>query len=343
MLSLKEADFPFHLTQYLSHYLPLQKNVSEHTIASYRDTFKLLIIFCETEKKLKPSKMSMKHFDKRFVLDFLTWLERERSCGASTRNHRLAVIRSFCIYVQKEIPEHLYGLQNVLAIPSKKHSKPLIPYLTGDEMKLLLEQPDRTTRGGFRDGVLLAVLYDTAARVCELTGIKHRDVRLSNPAVITLFGKGRKARQVPIMSNTRLLIEQYMGLSKEPFGMDGGERFLFVNQTKHPLSRWGVSYIINKYVELAKTDPSFVIQFPITAHVFRHSKAMHLVQSGVNLIYIRDFLGHVDCSTTEIYARADSEMKRKALELAYADFIPDGLPKWEDDGDLMEWLNALCN
>ena len=339
---MKKADFPFHLTQYLSQYLPLQKNVSDNTIASYRDTFKLFIIFCETEKKLKPCKMSMQHFNKQIVIDFLDWLERERSCSATTRNHRLTVIRAFCLYVQKEVPEYLYELQNVLAIPTKKHPKPLISYLTGDEMKILLEQPDRSTKRGFRDSVLLAVLYDTAARVQEITDMRHRDIRLSNPSVVTLFGKGSKARQVPIMNNTRYLLEEYINLDKSPFGMADGERYLFVNQKKQQLSRWGISYVLDKYVTLAEQRPEFKIRFPITPHVIRHSKAMHLLQAGVNLIYIRDFLGHVDCATTEIYARADSEMKRKAIERAYIDFIPEGLSKWEDDGDLMNWLNMLC-
>lgn len=339
---MSKADFPFYLTQYLSQYLPLQKNVSENTIASYRDAFKLFLTFCEQERKLKPEKLSIKHLDKKLILDWLNWLETERSCSASTRNHRLSVIHAFCRYVQKEAPEHLYDLQKIFSIPSKKHPKPLVPYLTGDEMKFLLAQPDRSTKAGFRDSVLLAALYDTAARVQELADIRHSDIRFSKPSVVTLHGKGDKVRQIPIMSNTRCLLEQYMELSKVPFGMDAGERYLFVNQRKQKLSRWGISYVINKYVALAEKDPSFSVPFPITPHVFRHSKAMHLIQSGVNLIYIRDFLGHVDCSTTEVYARADSEMKRKAIEAAYIDFIPEGLPRWEDDGDLMQWLSSLC-
>ena len=339
---MKKHDFPFYLTEYLSKYLPIQKNVSQHTIASYRDTFKLLLMFCETEKKLHPHKMSTTHLNKQLILEFLDWLENKRSCSVSTRNHRLSVIHAFCRYVQKEVPENLHEIQKVLAISSKKRPTPLIPYLTGEEMKILLAQPNFSTKDGFRDGVLLAVLYDTAARVQELVNIKHKDIRLSKPSVVTLFGKGSKARQVPIMSNTHELLEKYMSLCKEPFGMALGERYIFTNQKNQQLSRWGISYVINKYVTLAKTNPLFSVNLPITPHVFRHSKAMHLLQSGVNLIYIRDFLGHVDCSTTEIYARADSEMKRKAIEAAYADFIPDGLPKWEDDSGLMQWLNSLC-
>ncbi|WP_373657479.1 tyrosine-type recombinase/integrase [Sporomusa acidovorans] len=202
-------------------------------------------------------------------------------------------------------------------------------------------QPDSSTKNGFRDLVLLSVLYDTAARVDELINLKVKDVRLM-PAIITLHGKGSKVRQVPIMSNTKSLLASYMDTRKICSGISDTENFLFVNQKCQKLSRWGISYIINKYVEQAKTDIAFTVRFPVTPHIFRHSKAMHLLQSGVNLIYIRDFLGHSECSTTEIYARADSEMKRKAIENAFPDLVPDGLPKWEEDGDLMKWLNSLC-
>lgn len=219
----------------------------------------------------------------------------------------------------------------------------MVPYLTANELKILLEQPDLKTKDGRRDLVLLAVLYDTAARVQELVDLRIRDVRLASPSVITLHGKGNKTRLVPVMEKTRALLRQYIDESKLTTGLAEMELPLFYNQQFKMLSRWGVSYIINKYVDMAKLDPHFAIDFPVTPHVFRHSKAMHLLQANVNLIYIRDFLGHVDVATTEVYARADSEMKRKALENAYLDLMPDELPKWEKDGALLSWLNNLCN
>ncbi len=339
---MRENDFPRYLTSFLSQYLPGQKNVSPNTIASYRDTFKLFLTYCETCRGLPPERLTMVQLTKEFVLGFLEWLEMERHCSIHTRNHRLAVIHSFCRYSQKEFPENLYETQKILAIPSKKSEKPLVSYLTGDEMRIILSQPDITTKDGFRDMVLLSVLYDTAARVDELINLKVKDARLMHPAVITLHGKGNKVRQVPIMRNTKSLLDSYMDTRKICSGMADTESFLFINQKRQKLSRWGISYIINKYVAQAKSNAAFTVRFPVTPHIFRHSKAMHLLQSGVNLIYIRDFLGHSDCSTTEIYARADSEMKRKAIENAYPDLVPDGLPKWEEDGDLMKWLNSLC-
>lgn len=340
---MKKADFPYYLTSFLGKYLPGQKNVSPNTIESYATTFKLFLIFCEDKKGIKPERLNLNRITHQLIIDFLDWIEKDRKCSISTRNQRLIALHSFFRYVQKESPVHLYEIQKILSIPNKKGPKTLVPFLTGDEMKILLSQPDASTKEGRRDLVLLVVLYDSAARVQELVDLKIKDVRLSNPAVITLHGKGNKARQVPIMEKTKNLLEDYMNHQNFNNSISKGEQYLFVNQKKQQLSRWGISYIINKYVELAKKDAKFTIPFPVTPHVFRHSKSMHLLQSGVNLIYIRDFLGHCDCSTTEIYARADTEMKRKAIEAAYNDVLPnEDFLKWEDDTNLMLFLNSLC-
>lgn len=340
---MKENDFPKYLSDFLSKYLPGQRNASTHTIASYRDVFKLLLIFCDSAKSIKPEKIKTSNLSKEFILQFLDWLETERKCSIPTRNQRLAVIHSFIHYIQKESPENLFEFKRILSIPNKKSPRTLVSYLTGQEMQILLSQPDTSTTKGFRNAILLSVLYDTGSRVQELINIKIKDVRLSSPAVVRLHGKGSRIRQVPIMCKTFELLSLYLKMKEYHTGIFKDDNYLFVNQKKQQLSRWGVSYILNKYVEKAKADVDFNIDFPVTPHVFRHSKAMHLLQSGVNLIYIRDFLGHVDCSTTEIYARVDSEMKRKAIEKAYVNLVPEIVPKWEEDGHLMKWLNSLCS
>jgi len=340
---MKKIDFPYYLTSFLSKYLPGQKNLSSNTIESYATTFKLFLLFCENEKHIKPERLKMNLITQEIIIQFLEWIEKKRNCSISTRNQRLVALHSFFRYVQKRSLKNLYEIQRILRIPNKKGPKTLIPFLTGDEMRMLLSQPDTVTREGYRDLVLLAVLYDSAARVQELIDLKIKDVRLSNPAVITLHGKGNKIRQVPIMEKTRKLLEGFLNYKNINEVISKGDQYLFVNQKRQQLSRWGISYIIDKYVELVKKDPKFTVSFPVTPHVFRHSKSMHLLQSGINLIYIRDFLGHCDCSTTEIYARADTEMKRKALEKAYSDVLPSkNLPKWEDDTNLMLFLNSLC-
>jgi len=340
---MKKADFSYYLTSFLGKYLPGQKNASPNTIESYAATFKLFLIYCQEKEKIKPEHLSLSSIDRNTVVGFLDWIENERGCTISTRNQRLVPLHSFFRYVQKESPQNLYEIQKILGIHNKKGPKKVIPFLTGDEMKILLEKPDATTKDGMRDLVLLVVLYDTAARVQELIDLKIKDVRISNPSVITLTGKGNKRRQVPIMEKTKKLLENYINNQKVNDGISKGDNYLFVNQKKQKLSRWGISYIIDKYVKMAEKDPKFSVAFPVTPHVFRHSKSVHLLQSGINLIYIRDFLGHCDCSTTEIYARADTEMKRKAIEAAYSDVLPTkDFPMWTEDTDLMMFLNSLC-
>lgn len=339
---MKEYDFPKYLSYYLSKYLPGQKNASKNTITSYCDTFKLFLTFCQRNKKMKPEKICLSDISKNLVVGYLDWLETERECSISTRNQRLAVIHSFFRYVQKESPQDLHEIQKILSIPVKKHPKSTVPYLTGTETQILLAQPDPSSYEGYRDMVLLSVLYDTGARVQELVDIKVKDVRLTSPSVITLHGKGSKTRTVPIMGKTTDLLKMYLDKKKYHIGIAKGDNYLFVNQKHQQLSRWGISYILNKYLEMAKSNPEFQVSFPVTPHVLRHAKAMHLLQSGVNLIYIRDFLGHVDCSTTEVYARAYSEMKRKAIENAYVDLVPNEIPRWEEDGELMQWLSNFC-
>lgn len=341
---MKKVDFPYYLTSFLSKYLPGQKNASINTIESYATTFRLFLIYCEDRRKIKPKNISLDCVKCSLIVDFLDWIENDRKCSIATRNQRLVALHSFFRFVQKDIPENLYEISEILNIPYKRCPKPIVPFLIGEEMKILLEQPDITTKQGKRDFVLLVVLYDTAARVQELIDLKIKDVRLANPSVITLRGKGNKARQVPVMNKTKNLLEEYISHLNVNNAISKGDNYLFTNQKNQQLSRWGISYIINKYVEKANKNTAFTITFPVTPHVFRHSKAMHLLQSGINIIYIRDFLGHCDCSTTEIYARADTEMKRKAIEAAYEDILPSmNTLLWQDDGDLMTFLTKLCN
>jgi site-specific recombinase XerD len=337
-----ENDFAKHLSYFLSKYLPGHVNSSPNTVASYRDAFKLFLSFCELEKGYKPERIRMRIITKDLIIDFLDWLENSRQCSIATRNQRLAAIHAFCRYVQRESLENLYEIQKILSIPTKKKPRPVIPFLTIQEIEILLKQPNRAKESGKRDLVLLATLYDSGARVQELIDLKIKDIRLDNPAVITLHGKGRKSRQVPIMKNTHALLVEYLKWYKGHNGFAFEDAPVFYNQYKTKLTRRGISYIINKYVEKAKKANEFHSETVVTPHVFRHSRAAHLLQAGVNLVYIRDFLGHTTISSTEIYARADSEMKRKALESAYLDLETGEMPSWDKDGELMSWLQNLC-
>jgi integrase/recombinase XerD len=215
----------------------------------------------------------------------------------------------------------------------------VVEYLTPEAIKLLLEQPDKNTPKGRRDLTLISVLYDSGARVQELIDTRICDVHLQTPAVITLTGKGNKIRRVPIMKNTASLLQNYLMENKldKPWR---NENPLFINNQNHKLTKEGIAYIISKYATSARKT-SALIPTKVKVHMLRHSKAMHLLQAGVNLIYIRDFLGHIDLKTTEIYARADTETKRKAVENIYPDLIDSNLPDWSKDQALLSWLAEL--
>ena len=287
---MKTSNFSRYLTQYFTHYLPVQRNLSSNTIRSYRDTFKLLLIFCRDEKGLNIAKLTLSKLDKKCIEDYLLWLTDARGSSPSTYNQRLCAIHAFFDYVRRHL-------------------------------------------------VLLTVLYDTAARVSELVNIRLRDIRLDFPAVITLHGKGGKVRTVPLMKQTAGLLQGYLqenhiDLRATP------ELPLFWNGRRHKLTRSGVTYIVQKYAEMAQ-ELSTGMPTKISPHVFRHTKAMHLVQANVNPVYIKDYLGHADISTTEVYARADNEAKRAVLEKATAHLDLPKASHWEQDTELIDWLSSL--
>ena len=336
---MEPTDFAKALSHYLGVYLPGQRNLSANTVKSYRDTFKLFLRYCEQECQLSIERLCLKRINKVLVLGFLSWLEKDRHNSVSTRNQRLACIHGFCRYLQLDDPVGLLSHQQILSIPIKKTPAPTIHHLTPEAVKLILAQPEVSNANGRRDLTLLCVLYDTGARVQELVDLCVGDVRLEPPAIVTLTGKGRKKRQVPLMSNTQALLKQYLA---EFFPAQEGMQNhpLFFNRQHGKMTRAGIGYILDKYVSQARaTSP--IIPNKVTPHVVRHTKAMMLLQAGVSLIYIRDLLGHVDVATTETYARADTEMKRKALEKAYPEMITENLPHWEKDEPLLAWLDSL--
>lgn len=337
---MKPTDFAYYLTAFLSKYLPGTLGLSPNTIMSYRDSFHLLLEFYCGQKKRSADKLTLGDLNKQLIEDYLEWLEKTRHCKTSTRNVRLAAIHAFCRYLQMEFPDYIYSAQQILAIPIKKTRKPTVEHLTLDAMKYFLGRPDSKTMDGRRDLVLLSLMYDSGARVQEIADLKVCDVRATEPATVKLTGKGNKSRIVPLMKPMAQLLKQYLDENgwTAPYARDYP---LFQNRSKSKLTREGIAYIVKKYAaEAIKTAPQL---FPdkFSPHCFRHSKAIHLLQSGVNLIYIRDFLGHVDIQTTEIYARIDGEMKRKALEKSANHTVTDKLPEWQRNTGLMNWLKDL--
>jgi len=336
---MKTTDFAERLASFLTMYLPGQQGFSENTIKSYRDTFKLLLEFADSEKGVRPDRMTLKEFTCNFIEEFLTWLEADKLSSVATRNQRLGAIRSFAKYVSKKHPDFIFERQRISDIDFKKHPKSGLQHLTPDAMQKILKTPNMTDKYGRRDAVLLTLLYDSAARVQEICDLRVMDVRLQKPYTVTLWGKGQKVRSVPIMNNTAEVLQTYIHENNLNYP-EKSECPLFFNHQRTKLTRAGVTYILKKHASVAqKEDPS--VPCKISPHVFRHSKAMHMLQSGINLVYIRDFLGHSFIETTEVYAKADTETKRKEIENAQIAISP-GLPDWCQERSLMELLTNMC-
>ncbi len=336
---MKPTDFSVHVTSFLTHYLAAQRNVSPNTIKAYRDVFTLLLRFCRDVQGIAPERLHLEQIDVPLVEAFLDYLERERKASPRTRNHRLSALHAFFRYVQAEEPARLLQCQQILAIPLRKHARPTVAYLSKEELAAILAQPDLRTPEGRRDAVLLSVLYDTGARVQELVDLSVGDVRLDPPAQLRLLGKGRKMRAVPLMGKTVQLLRNHIPENR----LVGPEQFdkpLFQNARKQRLSCSGIRYILHKY-HIKARDKRPSLNRKVSPHTLRHTKGMHLLQSGISLEMIRDFLGHVDVKTTEIYARANLEMKRNALEKINDASPVQTIPCWQQNKDLLDWLRSL--
>ncbi|GHT36799.1 tyrosine recombinase XerD [Bacteroidia bacterium] len=294
------------------------------------------------EKKVKAEKMELSHINRKTVLLFLDWLQDKKKSKVSTRNQRLAAIHAFCKYMQYEDVTRIEQWHDILAIKIKKAIKPTVSYLSLDGIKLLLGQIPRDSKTGRRDLTMLSLLYDSGARAQELVDLRPVDLHLTSPCYVTLFGKGRKKRLVPLQKAQVNILAAYVeeNMLDKP---SANYKPLFQNGRGEKLTTAGLAYILYQYVRSARIQDPDLIPERISPHCLRHSKAMHLLQSGVNLVYIRDILGHVSIQTTEIYARADSKQKREALEAAYVTVIPDSEEKtsWEKDSELKLWLKSL--
>jgi integrase/recombinase XerD len=336
---MKPTDFSVHVTTFLTYHLAAQRNVSPNTIKAYRDVFTLLLRFCRDVQGIAPERLRLEQIDVALVEAFLDYLEKERHCAPRTRNHRLAALHAFFRYVQTEEPDRMLQCQKIMSIPLRRHAHPTIGYLSKDDLAEILAQPDLRNRRGRRDAILLSVLYDTGARVQELIDLSAGDVRLDPPAQLRLKGKGRKMRAVPLMEATVQLLREHVHEN----GLDCPDQLaqpLFGNERGERLSRSGIRYILQKYVRKAQSKRP-TLNRSVSPHTLRHTKGMHLLQSGISLDMIRDFLGHVDTKTTQIYARANLEMKRKALEKTSDSSLLPKLPSWQQNKNLLDWLHSL--
>lgn len=339
---MKTTDFAYHLAKYFKMYMPGTLGLRKQSILSYKKGFYAFFRYMKSVKDLTPDKITIDSFSVELIMEFLDYLENNGN-SVSTRNHRLTVLRAFFKYVQLVDPEHVLLMQQLLSVKHKKSPKPVVNYLTINGIKCILGAPSSTTRHGYRDMMLIAVLYETGARVSEITGLTIGDIRFESPATAVLHGKLGKSRIVPLSDELAEKIRNY--ITKENLvGFEHRSKLLFVNRSGNMLTGAGVRYILKKYADSARKEHPALIPEKLSPHSLRHSKAMHLLQSGVDLIYIRDVLGHEHLKTTEIYAKTDSDKKRKAIEAAYCDLPDDSgfAGDWSQDVGLMQWLDNIC-
>lgn len=332
-------DLFHHVQTFFQEHLVSERGLSPNTILSYRDTLKLFLNFMAATKKRNPSGLTLEDLTVENVLEFLKGIEVQRKSSVATRNQRLAALKTFFAYM---IPRDIgragqYQKMTVLSMKRRPHR--VMEYLTETEVDALLRSIDREKRGGERDYILLTLLYNTGARVQELCDLTIQDVRWDSPPSVTITGKGRKMRQVPLWPETVKRLKNFLvnrGVYEDP------KAKLFVNRTGQDLGRFGVRHMIQTRIRVAtKTCPSLKHK-RIGPHTFRHTTAMHLLQSGVDLTVIKNWLGHVDISTTHGYIEIDLEMKRKALQSCRRPAMPENLkPLLHHNKEVIQWLESL--
>ena len=313
-----------HVQAFFADYLCQQRRLSPQTIVSCRDTFRLLLTFVRDQTGVEPAALRLADVDAPVVLRFLTYLEQERGNAVRSRNIRLSAIRAFFRLVALRDPDSLGIVTRVLAIPMKREDRKLIAYLTRTEMQALLAAPDRSKWSGRRDYALLLTLYNSGARVSEVTTLKRGQICFGASTFVQLLGKGRKERTVPLWP--------------EELGEDAGP-MAFPNARGKALSREGVDYLLQHARQRAIPACSSLATKHLTPHVVRHTTAMHLLQAGVDIATIALWLGHESIETTHMYLQADLAMQEKALEKL--DPLAGVWKRFQADDPLLTFLNAL--
>lgn len=327
------------LQGFLTEYVPQLRGLSRHTVLSYRDSLLLLLRFVATSLGTDPVSLELKDLSPENILAFLNNLEEERQNKTSSRNVRLAAIHSFFRYISFHAPEHIVQAQRILGIPFKRVTNRPIDYMEYEEISAILNSIDRTTKEGRRDYALISLMFNTGARVQEIVSLGASDLQLDSPQQVKFFGKGRKARVCPIWPQTAQVLKAFMEESKLDIRSHAA---VFCNQRGQRLTRFGVRYILSKYCRLAsRTSPSLATK-RLHPHSVRHSCAVHLLKSGVDLPSISHWLGHASINTTNRYASADLEMKKQTISRAGPPATSD-IPanSWRKDLSIIEWLESL--
>jgi integrase/recombinase XerD len=314
-----------HITAFLQQRLPIERRASPNTCDSYAYAFRLLFEYASDCIKIPPSQLHLEHLDASLILNFLNHLETTRGNGASSRNIRLAAIKSFMHYMEYRVPSALEQIQRILAIPAKRTDTHLVRHLTAQEMQSILDAPDPTVRDGIRDRAMLHLCFAGGLRVSELIGLRLVDLTLQPQASVLVHGKGRKERCLPLWKETASALRAWLSVRGEVLVPE-----LFLNARNESMTRSGFEYVLHKHVHRAEERSPSLSAKRVSPHVLRHTCAMTILQATKDLRKVSLWLGHSNMQTTEIYTRADPTVKLEALESVIAPKLRSGRFKATD-------------
>jgi site-specific recombinase XerD len=319
--------------RFLLEHLVEERNLARNTQHSYRDTLVLLLPFIAAKLKKPLDRLTSIDLSADLVRLFLTYVEESRRCSIATRNQRLAALHALARFVGERSPEHIVWCGQIRAIPFKKTTKLIIPYLDKPEMDTLLAAPDRQTSQGRRDYALLLFLYNSGARADEAAQLIIRDLH-SADLFVRIVGKGSKERQCPLWRKTVEALAPLIA-NRSAAGR------VFLNRCGHPITRFGIYAMVERYADEVQAKMPSLATKRVSPHTIRHSTACHLLRAGVDINTIRAWLGHVSLDTTNIYAETDLEMKAKALAMCEVIGKPKTNTRWREDPQLMTFLHSL--
>ncbi len=329
---------PHLIESFFCEHLQRARGASRHTLRAYRDTLRLFFVYLADTKGGSVADLQLTDLNVEAVANFLTHLESKRGNKAVTRNCRLAALRGLFRHLIRQDPAHAEQYHRVLSLPAKRAGSPLATYLEPEDVRAILHQPDLGTPVGLRDHALLLFLYNTGARVSEALAVQVQDLDLITPPQVRLHGKGGKDRICPLWSETANALQRLPTVRQADPGTT-----LFLNSRGKPLTRDGAAYILRKYTAMAARDVPTIGQRRITPHVLRHSCAVALLQAGIDITVIRDYLGHTSVATTNRYVTTNLKMKREVLEAFWlrAGITPARVTPWNPKPDLLAFLDSL--
>ena len=336
----KDSSIGMPIRRFFEHHLTAQRGLSGHTVLAYRDTMKLFLQFVAERCRKPCTDLVIEDASAKLVADFMVHLERVRRNSVRTRNVRLAAIHSFFRYLATTDPRHLTQCQGVLGVPFKRDAHRVPEYLEHDEVLSIFQHIDVRKTLGQRDDAILRLLYNTGMRASELVELNINHVRFTRPCHVRIHGKGHKERTCPIWKDTVKSLTRYV--STRSLQLTGIEP-LFVNLKGERLTRFGLRHMVGQRAAAAAAACSTLLTRRVTPHTFRHTTAMHLLQSGTEFNMIRSWLGHASIETTHGYAEIDLEMKRKTLQSCEKLLPKSGkhAPAWKRDPSVLEWLSSL--